>query len=378
MPAEPVDPATLRQTPLAALHRRLGARMVPFAGYEMPVQYQTGIVAEHVWTRTSVGLFDVSHMGQIVLGGADHPTLAAALERLVPADIAGLEPGRIRYTQFIASNGGIIDDLMVTRPAAEQGTLMLVVNASRKAIDEAWLRENLPPEITVTLREDRALVALQGPRAQEVIGPLWPATQNLGFMTAMPGSLAGIDVHLARSGYTGEDGFEISLAAAEVEALFEKLLSDDRVRPVGLGARDTLRLEAGLCLYGQDIDESTSPIEAGLGWSIPARRRQALDFIGASRFAQELEEGPARRRVGLAPQGRMPVRHGAEIRDTDGNVVGLVTSGGFGPTVDAPVAMGYVPAGQAAPGTVVDVVVRGKPVPTVVTRLPFVPHRYRR
>jgi aminomethyltransferase len=377
MPADPVDPATLRQTPLMALHRRLGARMVPFAGYQMPVQYKTGIVAEHVWTRTNAGLFDVSHMGQIVLSGADHPTLAAALERLVPADIAGLEPGRIRYTQFIASKGGIIDDLMVTRPAAE-GMLTLVVNASRKAIDEAWLRENLPPDIAVTAREDLALIALQGPRAQEVIGPLWPATHNLSFMTAMSGSLAGIDVHLARSGYTGEDGFEISLAASKVEGLFEMLLADDRVRPVGLGARDTLRLEAGLCLYGQDIDESTSPIEAGLGWSIPARRRQALDFIGASRIAQELKEGAARRRVGLAPQGRMPVRHGSEIRDEAGTEVGMVTSGGFGPTVDAPVAMGYVPTGQAAPGTVVDIIVRDKHVPAVVTRLPFVPHRYRR
>jgi aminomethyltransferase len=378
MPAEPVDPATLRQTPLMALHRRLGARMVPFAGYEMPVQYRTGIVAEHVWTRTNAGLFDVSHMGQIVLEGTDHTTLAAALERLVPADIAGLEPGRIRYTQFIASKGGIIDDLMVTRPPAAEGILTLVVNASRKAIDEAWLRENLPPDIAVTAREDLALVALQGPRAQEVIGPLWPATHNLGFMTAMAGSLAGIDVHLARSGYTGEDGFEISLAASRVKELFEALLADDRVRPVGLGARDTLRLEAGLCLYGQDIDESTSPIEAGLAWSIPPRRRQALDFIGASRIAQELENGAARRRVGLAPQGRMPVRHGSEIRDEAGTGVGMVTSGGFGPTVDAPVAMGYVPAGQAAPGTVVDIMVRDKHVPAVVTRLPFVPHRYRR
>jgi len=317
-------------------------------------------------------------MGQIVLEGDDHPALAAALERLVPADIGGLEPGRVRYTQFIASTGGIIDDLMVTRPAAEEGILVLVVNASRKAIDEAWLRENLPPDITVTPRHDLALIALQGPRAQEVIGPLWPATETLGFMSAMSGRLAGIDVHLARSGYTGEDGFEISLAATEVERLAETLLADERVRPAGLGARDTLRLEAGLCLYGQDIDESTSPIEAGLAWSIPTRRRQALDFIGATRIAQELEEGATRRRVGLAPQGRMPVRHGSEVRDAAGTRVGTVTSGGFGPTVDAPVAMGYVPPGQAAPGTVVDVMVRDKPVPAVVTRLPFVPHRYRR
>jgi aminomethyltransferase len=378
MPAAPVDPATLRQTPLAALHRRLGARMVPFAGYEMPVQYKAGIVAEHVWTRTNAGLFDVSHMGQIVLDGADQRTLAMALERLVPADIAGLEPDRIRYTQFIASTGGIIDDLMVTRPAAEEGRLMLVVNASRKAIDEAWLRENLPPDITVTAREDLALVALQGPRAGEVIGSLAPATQSLGFMTAMPARLAGIEVQLARSGYTGEDGFEISLAAGAVERLVETLLADERVRPAGLGARDTLRLEAGLCLYGQDIDESTSPIEAELAWSIPARRRQALDFIGAERIGRELATGAARRRVGLAPQGRIPVRHGAPIRDAAGTGIGMVTSGGFGPTVDAPVAMGYVPAGLAAAGTVVDVMVRDKPVPAVVTRLPFVPHRYRR
>ena len=255
---------------------------------------------------------------------------------------------------------------------------MLVVNASRKAIDEAWLRENLAPEITVTAREDLALIALQGPLAEEVIGSLWPAARTLGFMTAMPAKPAGIEVQLARSGYTGEDGFEISLAASAVERLFDILLADERVRPVGLGARDTLRLEAGLCLYGQDIDETTSPIEAGLAWSIPARRRQALDFIGAERIGHEIGTGAARRRVGLAPQGRMPVRHGAPIRDAAGSEIGMVTSGGFGPTVDAPVAMGYVPAELAAPGTVVDIMVRDKTVPAVVTRLPFVPHRYRR
>jgi aminomethyltransferase len=377
MAAEPVDPGTLSQTPLAAAHRRLGARMVPFAGYEMPVQYQ-GIVAEHLWTRTNAGLFDVSHMGQIFLEGADHAAVAAALERLVPADIAGLAPARIRYTQFLTSTGGIIDDLMVSRPESGDGRLILIVNASRKAIDEAWLRENLPPEVAVAARDDLALLALQGPRAAEVIGALGRAAQDLAFMTTTAATLAGIAARVSRSGYTGEDGFEISLAADSAEALFDALLGDDRVRPVGLGARDSLRLEAGLCLYGEDIDESTSPLEAGLGWSIPARRRQELDFIGANRIAQELADGVARRRVGLSPQGRVPARHGSEICDAEQAVVGTVTSGGFSPSLGVPIAMGYVPSALADAGTVVTVSVRGKRIPSVITRLPFVPHRYRR
>jgi aminomethyltransferase len=377
MTAEPVDPGTLRQTPLGAAHRRLGARMVPFAGYEMPVQYQ-GIVAEHLWTRTNAGLFDVSHMGQIFLAGRDHMAVAAALERLVPADIAGLEPGRIRYTQFIASTGGIIDDLMVNRPEREGGRLILVVNAARKAIDEAWLRENLPPEIAVEVRDDLALLALQGPRAAEVMGGLSAEAAGLGFMTATGSRLAGMAARVSRSGYTGEDGFEISLAAGDAAALFDRLLGDERVRPVGLGARDSLRLEAGLCLYGQDIDESTSPLEAGLSWSIPARRRRALDFIGASRIARELAEGVSRRRVGLTPQGRVPVRHGCAIRNDEEAVIGAVTSGGFSPSLGAPIAMGYVASDFADEGTVVEALVRDKPVASIVTRLPFVPHRYKR
>jgi len=377
MTAEPVAPGTLRQTPLAAAHRRRGARMVPFAGYEMPLQYQ-GIVAEHLWTRTNAGLFDVSHMGQIFLEGGNHTAVAAALERLVPADIAGLAPGRIRYTQLIAASGGIIDDLMVTRPQREDGRLILVVNASRKAIDEAWLRENLPPAIAVDPQNELALLALQGPGAAEVMGRLSQPAQELAFMTAMDANLSGIAARVSRSGYTGEDGFEISLEADDAEALFDLVLGDEKVRPIGLGARDSLRLEAGLCLYGQDIDESTSPIEAGLSWSIPARRRQDCDFIGANRIAQELARGVARRRVGLTPQGRVPVRHGSAIRDGKEAEIGTVTSGGFSPSLGVPIAMGYVASALADAGTVVAVSVRDKGIPSVITRLPFVPHRYKR
>jgi aminomethyltransferase len=377
MTAKPVAPGTLRQTPLAAAHRRRGARMVPFAGYEMPLQYQ-GIVAEHLWTRTNAGLFDVSHMGQIFLEGGNHTAVAAALERLVPADIAGLAPGRIRYTQLIAASGGIIDDLMVTRPQREDGRLILVVNASRKAIDEAWLRENLPPAIAVEPQNELALLALQGPGAAEVMGRLSQPAQELAFMTAMDANLSGIAARVSRSGYTGEDGFEISLEADDAEALFDLVLGDERVRPIGLGARDSLRLEAGLCLYGQDIDESTSPIEAGLSWSIPARRRQDCDFIGANRIAQELARGVARRRVGLTPQGRVPVRHGSAIRDGKEAEIGTVTSGGFSPSLGVPIAMGYVASALADAGTVIAVSVRDKGIPSVITRLPFVPHRYKR
>lgn len=377
MTAKPVAPGTLRQTPLAAAHRRRGGRMVPFAGYEMPLQYQ-GIVAEHLWTRTNAGLFDVSHMGQIFLEGGNHTAVAAALERLVPADIAGLAPGRIRYTQLIAASGGIIDDLMVTRPQREDGRLILVVNASRKGIDEAWLRENLPPAIAVEPQDELALLALQGPGAAEVMGRLSQPAQELAFMTAMDANLSGIAARVSRSGYTGEDGFEISLEADDAEALFDLVLGDERVRPIGLGARDSLRLEAGLCLYGQDIDESTSPIEAGLSWSIPARRRQDCDFIGANRIAQELARGVARRRVGLTPQGRVPVRHGSAIRDGREAEIGTVTSGGFSPSLGVPIAMGYVASALADAGTVVAVSVRDKGIPSVITRLPFVPHRYKR
>jgi aminomethyltransferase len=377
MTAKPVAPGTLRQTPLAAAHRRRGARMVPFAGYEMPLQYQ-GIVAEHLWTRTNAGLFDVSHMGQIFLEGGNHTAVAAALERLVPADIAGLAPGRIRYTQLIAASGGIIDDLMVTRPQREDGRLILVVNASRKGIDEAWLRENLPPAIAVEPQNELALLALQGPGAAEVMGRLSQPAQELAFMTAMEANLSGLAARVSRSGYTGEDGFEISLEADDAEALFDLVLGDERVRPIGLGARDSLRLEAGLCLYGQDIDESTSPIEAGLSWSIPARRRQDCDFIGANRIAQELARGVARRRVGLTPQGRVPVRHGSAIRDGKEAEIGTVTSGGFSPSLGVPIAMGYVASALADAGTVVAVSVRDKGIPSVITRLPFVPHRYKR
>jgi aminomethyltransferase len=371
--------APLHSTPLVDAHRALGARMVPFAGYLMPVQYPDGILAEHVWTRTHAGLFDVSHMGQAIVAGPDHATTAAALERLVPGDIAGLAPGRIRYTQLLTPEGGIVDDLMVTRPAdpAEDGRLFLVVNASRKEGDFALIAEGLPAGITLTPMPEKALLALQGPEAAAVMRRLSPTADDLAFMAGGPATVAGFACHVSRSGYTGEDGFEISVDAADVVALWQALLADPAVKPVGLGARDSLRLEAGLCLYGHDIDETTSPVEAALVWSIGKRRREEGGFPGDGRIRRELADGPARKRVGLKPEGRAPAREGTEIH-VGGRQVGIVTSGGFGPTVSGPVAMGYVETAFAATGTEVTLIVRGKPLPARVVTLPFVPARYKR
>lgn len=371
--------APLHSTPLLDAHRALGARMVPFAGYLMPVQYADGILAEHVWTRTHAGLFDVSHMGQAIVAGPDHATTAAALERLVPGDIAGLAPGRIRYTQLLTAEGGIVDDLMVTRPAdaAEDGRLFLVVNASRKEGDFALISEGLPAGITLTPLPEKALLALQGPEAAAVMRRLSPTADDLAFMAGGPATVAGFDCHVSRSGYTGEDGFEISVANGDAVALWQALLADPAVKPIGLGARDSLRLEAGLCLYGHDIDETTSPVEAALVWSIGKRRREEGGFPGDARIRRELTEGPSRKRVGLKPEGRAPAREGAEIH-ADGRQVGHVTSGGFGPTVGGPVAMGYVETAFAAPGTELSLIVRGKPLPARVVTLPFVPARYKR
>lgn len=371
--------APLHSTPLVDAHRALGARMVPFAGYLMPVQYADGILAEHVWTRTHAGLFDVSHMGQAIVSGPDHATTAAALERLVPGDIAGLAPGRIRYTQLLTPEGGIVDDLMVTRSAdpAEDGRLFLVVNASRKEGDFALIAEGLPAGITLMPLPEKALLALQGPEAAAVMRRLSPTADDLAFMAGGPATVAGFDCHVSRSGYTGEDGFEISVANGDAVALWQALLADPAVKPVGLGARDSLRLEAGLCLYGHDIDETTSPVEAALVWSIGKRRREEGGFPGDVRIRRELTEGPSRKRVGLKPDGRAPAREGAEIH-ADGRQVGLVTSGGFGPTVGGPVAMGYVETAYAAPGTELSLIVRGKPLPARVVTLPFVPARYKR
>ncbi|MEW6258209.1 MAG: glycine cleavage system aminomethyltransferase GcvT [Pseudomonadota bacterium] len=367
------------RTALHDAHVALGARMVPFAGYDMPVQYADGILSEHNWTRTHAGLFDVSHMGQALLIGPSHSVVAAALETLVPADILNLKLGQQRYTQLLNSEGGIIDDLMVTRPLDPglEGTLFLVVNAARKAVDYAHMMERLPGGIRLVPKDELALIALQGPEAAEVIAPHAPEAAALGFMSATSSTLDDVPCHISRSGYTGEDGFEISVAADAVEKVWSHLLSDARVKPIGLGARDSLRLEAGLCLYGHDIDTTTSPIEAQLAWSIQKRRREAGGFPGAARIQRELAQGPTRVRVGLKPEGRAPAREGVEILH-DGAVVGQITSGGFGPTVGGPIAMGYVPPHLAEPGTALDLLVRGKPLPARVCHVPFVAPRYAR
>lgn len=379
--ATPATEPTLQRTPLHDLHVRLGARMVPFAGYEMPVQYRDGIIAEHNHTRSAAGLFDVSHMGQAFLVGPDHATAARTLEALAPADIENLAPGRQRYTQVLAAEGGILDDLMITRSAEpeEDGTLMLVVNASRKAEDFAHLAAHLPQNVRLIPAPHRALLALQGPQAQAVLARLTDADlEAMPFMSARMMRIAGVDCHVTRSGYTGEDGFEISVNAKRALPLAQALLAQSEVKPVGLGARDSLRLEAGLCLYGHDIDETTSPIEAGLAWSIQKRRREAGGFPGAERIKRELADGALRRRVGLMPEGRAPAREGARILATDGSEIGVVTSGGFGPTIGGPVAMGYVTPRFSEPGTPVLLAVRDKQLVARVVALPFVPHRYRR
>jgi glycine cleavage system T protein (aminomethyltransferase) len=370
----------LRVSPLDALHRARGARMVPFAGYALPVQYADGIIAEHNHTRAAAGLFDVSHMGQAFLVGPDHETVASALEALVPADIVNLPRGRQRYTQLLDHDGGILDDLMVTRSAdeAEDGVLMLVVNAGRKEADYAHLQAHLPANVRLLRADHRALIAVQGPLAAQVVGRHARDAGAMEFMSAHSASFDGIECHISRSGYTGEDGYEISVRATRANAVMERLLDDQRAKLVGLGARDSLRLEAGLCLYGHDIDTTTSPVEAGLTWSIGRRRRQDGGFPGAARIARELADGPARKRVGLRPDGRAPAREGAEIRSTDGGAIGRVTSGGFGPTVEGPIAMGYVERAYEEPGTRVTLMVRDKELAAEVVALPFVPHRYHR
>ena len=370
--------ATLR-TPLYDAHVALGARVVPFAGYDMPVQYPAGILAEHTWTREHAGLFDVSHMGQAFLVGPDHATTAAALEALIPAAIVELAPGRQRYSQLTDADGGILDDLMVSRPTdAPDGTLFLVVNAACKDADYAHIAAALPANVSLRPLDDRALLALQGPEAEAVMVALGAPVAAMKFMDTAPVTVAGLDVHVSRSGYTGEDGFEVSVAAADAPRLWDSLLADPRVKPIGLGARDSLRLEGGLCLYGHDIDTTTSPVEGALEWSIQKRRRVDGGFPGAARVQAELANGPARRRVGLTFDGRQPAREGAEIATKDGRIVGRVTSGGFGPTLQAPVAMGLVETAFAAPGTELDVLVRGKALPARVATLPFVPAGFRR
>jgi aminomethyltransferase len=376
--------APLQRTPLYDLHVAAGARMVPFAGYEMPVQYPLGILKEHLWTREHAGLFDVSHMGRAILIAEDgrHETAARAIEAMVPADILNLKPGQQRYTQLLADDGGIIDDLMVARPSepAHAGGLDLVVNAARKAVDVAHIAARLLKGVRLEPRPDDALLALQGPKAAEKLASLSPAgewvARNLAFMATWLGQVGRWQLMISRSGYTGEDGFEIVVPDRDAAALWQALADGKTVLPIGLGARDSLRLEAGLCLYGHDIDEITSPIEAGLAWSIQKRRRTEGGFPGAERIQRELAAGPSRIRVGIRPDGRQPAREGTEILSESGQKIGAVTSGGFGPTVNGPIAMGYVETAYSAAGTPLQLVVRGKPLPARVAPLPFVAHRY--
>src|SRR5437868_2434161 len=363
---------TLAKTSLHALHLELGARMVPFAGYQMPVQYPLGVMKEHQHTRSQAGLFDVSHMGQIRLHGAG---AASALEALVPGELQALAQHRMRYTLLLNETGGIHDDLMVTR--VEDG-LMLVVNAACKEADLAHLQARLDRNVTIEPRFERALLALQGPAAAAVLARFAAGVDRMPFMSAAELSIAGAPCTITRSGYTGEDGFEISLAADHAVGVAERLLAAPEVAPIGLGARDTLRLEAGLCLYGHDIDETTTPIEAGLAWTIGKRRRAEGGFPGAAMILRQLAEGTARRRVGIRPDGRAPAREGTAVIDPTGNPVGTVTSGGFGPSVGAPIAMGYVDAAHAAEGRALSLIVREVARPAHVARLPFVPTRYYR
>jgi aminomethyltransferase len=381
------DTSSLKRTPLHALHIARGARMVPFAGYEMPVQYSSGVLKEHLHTRSHAGLFDVSHMGQIALHAKSGRVedVAAALERLVPQDIGGLAPGRQRYAQFTNDAGGILDDLMVANFGRY---LFLVVNAAGKAEDEAHLRAHVSDTCIIEPLPDRALLALQGPNAESVLARFCAEAPAMRFMDAGPHRMhiegLGIDCFVSRSGYTGEDGFEISVPADHAEALAAALLDNEDVLPIGLGARDSLRLEAGLCLYGHDIDTTTTPVEAALQWSIQKSRRnggaRAGGFPGADAILSQLENGAPRRRVGLKPEGRAPVREGAPLfADTSsGEQIGTITSGGFGPSLGAPVAMGYLPTPQAGLGGTVFAELRGQRLPLRVTAMPFVPNTYKR
>ncbi|WLI05488.1 glycine cleavage system aminomethyltransferase GcvT [Pseudomonas sp. FP597] len=369
---------TLLKTPLHALHLELGARMVPFAGYDMPVQYPLGVMKEHLHTRDQAGLFDVSHMGQIRLTGAN---AAKALETLVPVDIIDLPVGMQRYAMFTNEQGGILDDLMVANLGNDE--LFLVVNAACKDQDLAHLRAHIGDQCTVEpLFEARTLLALQGPAAVKVLARLAPEVSKMTFMQFAALRLLGVDCYVSRSGYTGEDGFEISVPAASAESLARSLLAETEVEAIGLGARDSLRLEAGLCLYGHDMNAETTPIEASLLWAMSKARRadgvRAGGFPGADRIFTQQQTGVSRKRVGLLPQERTPVREGAEIVDAEGTVIGSVCSGGFGPSLGGPLAMGYLDSAFTALDTEVSALVRGKRVPLRVSKMPFVPQRYYR
>jgi aminomethyltransferase len=377
------DQSQLKRTPLHALHVAHGGKMVPFAGYDMPVQYATGVLREHLHTRNAAGLFDVSHMGQLVLRAeSGRPEDAAlALERLVPQDILSIPAGRQRYAQFTSESGGILDDLMVANFGSH---LFLVVNAACKAEDEAHLRSHLSDVCVIEPLPDRALIALQGPKAESVLARLCPEAPAMRFMDAGPHKVGGIDCFVSRSGYTGEDGFEISVPAEHADALAKTLLENSDVMPIGLGARDSLRLEAGLCLYGHDIDTTTTPVEGALEWSLQKSRRtggaRRGGFPGAEQILAQLEKGAPRRRVGLKPEGRAPVREGAALfaDATSSEQIGAVTSGGFGPSLNAPVAMGYLPTALAASSGRVFAELRGQRLPLQTAPMPFVPNTYKR
>jgi len=359
---------TLRRTPLYALHLELGGKMVPFAGYEMPVQYPAGILKEHLHTRSLAGLFDVSHMGQGFLSGDLN-----ALERVTPADVAGLKEGRQRYGLLLTPEGTIKDDFMFSRLVGE-ADLYLVVNAGGKEADFAYINETLKDAAQVAPRFDRALLALQGPAAASVLARHAPGVAELTFMQVIRTTVAGMPAIISRSGYTGEDGYEISIEGGDAEKIARALLAEEEVLPIGLGARDSLRLEAGLCLYGHDMDDTINPAEAALLWSIGKRRKDARDFPGAEKT---MAGNAARKLVGIKPEGRAPAREGAEIM-ADGHVIGRVTSGGFGPSCNGPIAMGYVETSFAAPGTKIDLMVRGQALAATVVPMPFVPHTYKR
>jgi aminomethyltransferase len=364
--------AALARLPLDSLHRRLGARMAPFSGYDMPLHYASGAIAEHLHTREKAGLFDVSHMGQAILSGAG---AARQLERLTGADLLSLAPGRTRYALLLSAEGGVLDDLLVTRVPGREERLLLVVNAARKAHDFAVIAANCP-SLGLHILADRALLALQGPRAAAVLEPILPGAADMAFMAWRAFDVDGAGFCVSRSGYTGEDGFEISAPVAAAEAFATRLLEQEDVAPIGLGARDSLRLEAGLCLYGQDIDETTDPVEAGLAWTIGRRRRAEGGFPGCERIRAQIAGGPSRLRVGLAVEGKAPVRAGAELYAPDGRSVGRVTSGGFSPSLSRPIAMGYVAAQFAAPGARLETQLRERRVEMTVSPLPFVAHRY--
>lgn len=377
------DQDSLKTTPLHGLHVSLGGKMVPFAGYDMPVQYPAGVLKEHLHTRALAGLFDVSHMGQIALRpkSGQVEDAARALERLVPQDIAAVAPGRQRYAQFTNEDGGILDDLMVANFGDH---LFLVVNAACKKEDEAHLRANLSDDCIIEPLADRALVALQGPKAEAALAKLCAEAPAMKFMDAGPHKVAGLACFVSRSGYTGEDGFEISVPAADAEHLARMLLENSDVMPIGLGARDSLRLEAGLCLYGHDIDTATTPVEAALEWSVQKSRRtvgvRAGGFPGAETILAHFDQGASRRRVGLRAEGRAPVREGALLfaDSASGEPIGKVTSGGFGPSLNAPVAMGYVPTTLSALDTKLFAEVRGQRLPLTVAAMPFVKNTYKR